>query len=146
MPSCVAYNCVNRSDGSPKVTLFSFPALDKKRMRQWVRNINRKNWTPSRHSRICAHHFTTECFLTGSARKKLNSTAVPTIFDNTSDNKTAKLRVTAIMGDLKAIIDSDVLKGAPLGETDDLVSFMFRKALEGSLPTPVKNKLEGEVG
>uniref|UniRef100_A0A8D0CP86 THAP-type domain-containing protein n=1 Tax=Sander lucioperca TaxID=283035 RepID=A0A8D0CP86_SANLU len=79
MPSCVAHNF--------------FLSLIKKRRCQWVRNINRKNWKPSRHSRICAHHFTKECFLTGSAGRKLNSTAVPTILDVTSDNRTAKPRV-----------------------------------------------------
>ena len=80
-----------------------FLSLIKKRRRQWVRNINRKNWKPSRHSRICAHHFTKECFLTGSAGRKLNSTAVPTIFNITSDNRTAKPRVVSIQTEVSTV-------------------------------------------
>ncbi|KAJ4937987.1 hypothetical protein JOQ06_002614 [Pogonophryne albipinna] len=58
MPSCVAYNCVNRSEGSgSEISMYSFPRHDKARMCQWVKKINRKNWKPNSNSRICASTF-----------------------------------------------------------------------------------------
>lgn len=64
-------------------------------MRQWIRNINRKNWKPSHNSRICALHFTEECFHTGSGRRHLNSTAVPTIFAFHSCSTTSETQVVS---------------------------------------------------
>lgn len=51
-------------------------------MKKWIRNVNRKNWTPTKHSRLCAHHFTPDCFTSRptSNRVLLIPSAVPTIF------------------------------------------------------------------
>ncbi|KAM6943911.1 peroxynitrite isomerase THAP4-like [Lycodopsis pacificus] len=82
MPSCVAFNCVMRSDRSgSKVPLFRFPRHHEARLRLWVANVKRKNWEPSANSRLCALHFTTECFHSAPGRRRrLNATAVPTVF------------------------------------------------------------------
>ncbi|XP_075938546.1 uncharacterized protein LOC142939206 isoform X1 [Anarhichas minor] len=82
MPSCVAFNCVMRSDRSgSKVPLFRFPHHHEARLRLWVTSVKRKNWEPSADSRLCALHFTTECFHSAPGRRRrLNATAVPTVF------------------------------------------------------------------
>ncbi|KAF3851566.1 hypothetical protein F7725_013338 [Dissostichus mawsoni] len=81
MPSCVAFNCKKRTaEKGATVSLFRFPHHDKARMLSWVHNINRKNWMPSPDSRLCALHFTEECFHPSCGRSLLNSNAVPTIF------------------------------------------------------------------
>ncbi|XP_063754136.1 THAP domain-containing protein 1-like [Eleginops maclovinus] len=94
MPSCVAFNCKKRTaEKGAKVSLFRFPHHDKARMLSWVHNINRKNWMPSPDSRLCALHFTKECFHPSCGKSLLNSNAVPTIFAypgvNTSFKKPA---------------------------------------------------------
>lgn len=94
MPSCVAFNCKKRTaEKGATVSLFRFPHHDKARMLSWVHNINRKNWMPSPDSRLCALHFTEECFHPSCGRSLLNSNAVPTIFAypgvNTSFKKPA---------------------------------------------------------
>ncbi len=49
--------------------------------------MRRKAWTPNENSRLCALHFEEECFIVSSGRKRLNSTAVPTIFDYSLEGK-----------------------------------------------------------
>ncbi|KAK9521987.1 hypothetical protein VZT92_018487 [Zoarces viviparus] len=82
MPSCVAFNCVMRSDRSgSRVPLFRFPQHHAARLRLWVANVKRRNWEPSANSRLCALHFTTECFHSAPGRRRrLKATAVPTVF------------------------------------------------------------------
>ncbi|KAG7453457.1 DNA transposase THAP9 [Solea senegalensis] len=79
MPSCAALNCTSRSDSQRP--LFCFPLSDRKRLRQWVGNLRRRNWTPNKNSRLCALHFEEGCFTVNYGRKRLTSTAVPTIFN-----------------------------------------------------------------
>lgn len=42
--------------------------------------MRRKNWTPNDNSRLCALHFEEKSFILRGERKRLTSTAVPTIF------------------------------------------------------------------
>uniref|UniRef100_A0A8C5BZB7 THAP-type domain-containing protein n=1 Tax=Gadus morhua TaxID=8049 RepID=A0A8C5BZB7_GADMO len=77
MTGCVANNCVNRSES--KVSLYSFPLQKKKRLGQWLKNINRKKWLPNTSSRICARHFTEDCF---TINRNLKPDAIPTLFGN----------------------------------------------------------------
>ncbi|KAJ7372807.1 endothelial cell proliferation [Desmophyllum pertusum] len=90
MVSCAALNCSTIS--SSKVSTFKFP-----RMR-------RKFFKPSKHSRICAAHFTEDCFVQNIATRRLmgpafklgrinlkhvKDDAVPTIFNfNTAVSQT----------------------------------------------------------
>ena len=68
--SCSVVGCTKRTRtcGDKEKVLFVIPAvlwnqgdetkeLSKKRRDEWIARINRKNWTPSRHSRVCAKHF-----------------------------------------------------------------------------------------
>lgn len=82
MPYCCAVNCTNRTiDG---VRLFLLPQGPKndERRRIWLRNINRKNWTPNR-AYLCEKHFAPDQFENKRAdgKRLLRWNAIPTIFN-----------------------------------------------------------------
>lgn len=60
----------------------SFPK-DEKVLNKWIVAIRRKNWTPSKRSKLCSAHFTADSYETSgwSSRPRLKPDAVPTIFD-----------------------------------------------------------------
>lgn len=92
MVFCVAINCTNNSKS--KVSTFKFPQ-DPKLKKQWLLKLKRECFTPSKHSRICAAHFSEDSFqqnlrvrsLLGPSFKPrrlvLKKDAVPTIFNFT---------------------------------------------------------------
>lgn len=49
-PCCVAINCINRSEKG--IRLFKFPA-DNIHRQQWIQNLNRESWTPTKWSYLC---------------------------------------------------------------------------------------------
>lgn len=49
MPKCTATGCAN-------VGRYHFPTNPQIR-EQWTKALNRKNFTPSKHSRLCLDHF-----------------------------------------------------------------------------------------
>lgn len=51
MPSCDAQGCTNSSKKGYKMCVF--PIKDKERCAIWVANMNRANWTPTKHSALC---------------------------------------------------------------------------------------------
>lgn len=66
--TCCVVNCYNRSGREKGVSFFSIPAvvehqgektkeLSMKRRHEWIKCINRKNWTPSKYARVCSDHF-----------------------------------------------------------------------------------------
>ena len=87
--TCVVVNCnsgytrrENQVDFVPeKVSVFHFPVKKSELNKKWIRFVNRKNWTPPRHSGIFAKHFE-EKFLKIGKRLTLrwNLDPVPTIF------------------------------------------------------------------
>ena len=56
---CAAPNCLNNSKS--KVNTFKFSANSKLR-KQWLLKMKRKEFKPDKNSRICAVHFTEDCF------------------------------------------------------------------------------------
>lgn len=84
-------------------------------MKKWIRNINRKNWTPTKHSRLCANHFTPDCFASKSSITRkvvLNPSAVPTIF-YPHCLKTPKPRCTRTSQGIKASVVSAGIPAQP---------------------------------
>ncbi|KAJ8319804.1 hypothetical protein KUTeg_001391 [Tegillarca granosa] len=87
MVYCVAKNC--RTKSGQGIHLFTFPK-DSERRELWIGNINRENFEPAPHSRLCALHFTPDQFVINpelaksigytSKRNDLKDTAVPTVF------------------------------------------------------------------
>ena len=67
MVFCVAFGCSN-GDNSGK-SFFIFPSIEKepRRRRQWIKQVGRVKWTPTRCSRLCQDHFDSSCFVTDPA-------------------------------------------------------------------------------
>ena len=95
MADCVAPGCDYARTFKGKRSVFQFPT-DPVRLRAWLKSIPRKNFAPTKHSKICEVHFeerfisrTTsairpdgtkaEARLTGP---KLTADAIPTLFPN----------------------------------------------------------------
>ena len=106
MADCVAPGCDYARTFKGKPSVFQFPT-DPVRLRAWLKNIPRKNFAPTKHSKICEVHFE-ERFIsrTTSAirpdgtkaearltRPKLIADAIPTLFPSAFPvaNKNEKL-------------------------------------------------------
>ncbi|NWR99915.1 THAP4 protein, partial [Motacilla alba] len=63
-------------------SLFRFPLKDSKRLIQWLKAVQRDNWTPTKYSFLCSEHFTKDSFFKRleDHHRSLKPTAVPTIF------------------------------------------------------------------
>ena len=83
MPNCAAVGCRNYVKlGSPSgITFHRFPA-DSARREEWLRNLMRPDWSPSKYSRLCSLHFTDDCFDKSGERVLLKKASVPTIFND----------------------------------------------------------------
>ncbi|XP_030600354.1 THAP domain-containing protein 5-like [Archocentrus centrarchus] len=85
---CSAPNCRNDSgSGSDKKSFYRFPLQDPVRLQQWLRNMGRENWTPSRHQYICHEHFAPSCFKVRWGIRYLERDAVPTVFQQAEKRK-----------------------------------------------------------
>ncbi|XP_018585452.1 THAP domain-containing protein 5-like [Scleropages formosus] len=81
---CAVKLCKNRGGGlskdNKKISFYPFPLRDEARLRKWVDNMERKEWSPSRHQYLCSEHFTEDSFDLRWGIRYLKHTAVPTIF------------------------------------------------------------------
>uniref|UniRef100_UPI00358E9A17 neuroblastoma breakpoint family member 19-like n=2 Tax=Myxine glutinosa TaxID=7769 RepID=UPI00358E9A17 len=80
MPSCAAINCTNRQFGGCGRTFHLFPFGRPSLLQQWIHNVNRDKWTPSKKAVLCSHHFEVACFDRSGQTTRLRRDAVPTIF------------------------------------------------------------------
>ena len=63
---CCAINCRSGYTGEnkdPDVTFHSFPLHDKQLLQGWLKRIARKDFTPTKYSRLCSLHFKPEDFV-----------------------------------------------------------------------------------
>ncbi|XP_075744289.1 uncharacterized protein LOC142803063 [Rhipicephalus microplus] len=96
MPGCCAYQCSSRSEKG--VRLFYIPRGDRNRnavrRKQWIHNIGRKDFAPSKHVVLCELHFTNDQFepkvLEAHGLKKLKPNAIPTLFSHRPPPKERK--------------------------------------------------------
>ncbi|XP_061576441.1 THAP domain-containing protein 5-like [Cololabis saira] len=87
---CSAPDCVNDSgSGNDGKSFYKFPLQDPARLQQWLRNMGREHWTPSRHQYICHEHFEPSCFKVRWGIRYLESDAVPTVFPELKKRKAA---------------------------------------------------------
>lgn len=89
MPSyCSAFGCNNSGAGNKNVSFHSFPLKNKNLIKVWLAKIKRKNFKPSKYSKICSDHFEPECFKIEmfSGRRHLTVDAVPTKFSFIKEN------------------------------------------------------------
>uniref|UniRef100_A0A8C2SRN8 THAP-type domain-containing protein n=1 Tax=Coturnix japonica TaxID=93934 RepID=A0A8C2SRN8_COTJA len=81
---CAAANCSNRQGKALRgaVSFHRFPLKDSKRLIQWLKAVQRDNWTPTKYSFLCSEHFTKDSFSRRleDQHRLLKPTAVPTIF------------------------------------------------------------------
>lgn len=93
MTGCAAMNCTNSSEKGFK--LFSFPS-DKVRREKWIHNMSRKNWSPTRYSRICEKHFEESQFEQRRADgvRKPKPNAIPTLFNTSKPPPRIKVATT----------------------------------------------------
>uniref|UniRef100_A0A8V5FIE7 Uncharacterized protein n=1 Tax=Melopsittacus undulatus TaxID=13146 RepID=A0A8V5FIE7_MELUD len=61
---CAAANCSNRQGKAHRgaVSFHRFPLKDSKRLIQWLKAVQRDNWTPTKYSFLCSEHFTKDSF------------------------------------------------------------------------------------
>lgn len=85
---CSVPNCKSDSgSGSDRRSFYKFPLQDPDRLQQWLRNMGRENWIPSRHQYICHEHFAPSCFKVRWGIRYLESDAVPTVFQKAEKRK-----------------------------------------------------------
>ncbi|KAF3693292.1 THAP domain-containing protein 5 [Channa argus] len=90
---CSFQNCKNDSgNGNDRKSFYKFPLQDPVRLQQWLRNMGRENWTPSRHQYICHEHFAPSCFKVRWGIRYLESDAVPTVFQEAGKRKATDQR------------------------------------------------------
>ena len=103
--NCAVPGCISKRRSQDAVHLFSFPTRSKALMRQWMRSIPRKDFQPSKHSRMCSLHCSPDDFckdsmdtnprrlLTSSNHKpRLKANAVPIYADLPRSLKAPKER------------------------------------------------------
>ncbi|XP_053176502.1 THAP domain-containing protein 5-like [Scomber japonicus] len=89
---CSAPNCKSDSgSGSDRRSFYKFPLQEPDRLQQWLRNMGRENWIPSRHQYICHEHFAPSCFKVRWGIRYLESDAVPTVFQKAEKRKATDL-------------------------------------------------------
>ncbi|KAK2846637.1 hypothetical protein Q5P01_009636 [Channa striata] len=90
---CSVQNCKNDSGtGNDRKSFYKFPLQDPVRLQQWLRNMGRGNWIPSRHQYICHEHFAPSCFKVRWGIRYLESDAVPTVFQEAEKRKATDQR------------------------------------------------------
>lgn len=130
MPACSAPNCTNRPERPNGKTFHLFPK-DASLRQQWVREVNREYWTPSKRSLLCSDHFTESCFDKTGQTTRLKDNAVPTLFDIPAPSrKKARPREDPL--------DSEATAPAPRGrprkkQKQETSSKLSREELEAKL-------------
>ena len=55
--SCCAVGCINRYGERPGLGFYRFPTNPKRRRQKWISAVNRKGFTPNKHTRLCGEYF-----------------------------------------------------------------------------------------
>ncbi|KAM9588985.1 THAP domain-containing protein 8-like isoform 2-T2 [Morphnus guianensis] len=81
---CRAPHCSNAAGQARpparRLSFYKFPLHDAARLRQWLMQMRRENWVPTRHQHLCSDHFEPSCFQYRWGVRYLRPDAVPTIF------------------------------------------------------------------
>ena len=90
--SCFAVGCSNRFTAGCSLSFYRFPTYPLRRA-LWVAKINRKDWVPNEHSRVCSAHFTKG----EKSDDPLSPDYSPTVFSHTTchEKEQAKVYFTA---------------------------------------------------
>ncbi|KAH9638413.1 hypothetical protein HF086_007720 [Spodoptera exigua] len=112
-----------------------FPSEDNLRQ-QWIRKINRQDWSPTKYTKICSCHFNNEDFIvTIKGNRKLKKGTLPCLNLDSPLNRKLSPKPTTSTNDLnKPTISSP----KPTTPTNDLSEFLILN------DTP-KKKLKQEI-
>ncbi|KAH9382813.1 hypothetical protein HPB48_023375 [Haemaphysalis longicornis] len=95
MTGCCAFNCTTQSGKGKALFAVPFGKHNAKRRKVWLHRIGRKDFQPTKSSKLCESHFTEDQFEPNILRKfgikKLRSTAVPSIFSHRPEKPSRKL-------------------------------------------------------
>ncbi|CAG9790622.1 unnamed protein product [Diatraea saccharalis] len=88
---CCVLSCKNysdrRSDAMDGITFHVFPSDDNLKQ-QWMTKINRRDWTPTKYTKICSCHFNEEDFvMTKKGLRKLKKGTLPSLKLDISVNR-----------------------------------------------------------
>ncbi|XP_040065081.1 peroxynitrite isomerase THAP4-like [Ixodes scapularis] len=121
MTGCCAFGC-SQSSGSGK-KLFAVPLrkADLKRQKVWLHMIGRKNFVPTRSSKLCEDHFAPDQFepriWPSHGIKTLKPDAVPTKFSHRLPKPVRRPPQEREMGNIQA--------GEPMQEEDSIQTLPF---------------------
>ncbi|XP_076296541.1 uncharacterized protein LOC143216874 [Lasioglossum baleicum] len=78
--TCCIKNCKERQNRDKNISFHKFPKNPELR-EKWIKAINRKDFEPSVHSRICSKHFEKDCFVGNawSTKRNLKYDALPCV-------------------------------------------------------------------
>ena len=118
-------NC--RNDSKSKVSTFKFPE-DQKLRKEWLIKMKRESFEPTKHSRICADHFTVDCFQQNLAiRTSLGSTLKPRRLDLKKDAVPATFNFEKKRKCSEEQVDPPKSKTAARGNPEERVRPAFAK-------------------
>ncbi|CAJ0953123.1 unnamed protein product, partial [Ranitomeya imitator] len=94
MTVCAIFGCKNRRHKGCGKHFFRFPMKDPERLIKWIEAVQRDNWKPSIHSKVCSDHFTERDYMIrpGAAFPYLRIDAVPTPLQPDQRTKKTKKR------------------------------------------------------
>lgn len=141
---CAAVNCSNRQGKGEKraVSFHRFPLKDSKRLIQWLKAVQRDNWTPTKYSFLCSEHFTKDSFSKRleDQHRLLKPTAVPSIF-HLSEKKRgagghghARRKTTAAMRGHTSAETGKGTIGSSLSSSDNLMAKPESRKLKRASP------------
>ncbi|XP_027731840.1 THAP domain-containing protein 4 isoform X1 [Vombatus ursinus] len=137
---CAAVNCSNRQGKGEKraVSFHRFPLKDSKRLIQWLKAVQRDNWTPTKYSFLCSEHFTKDSFSKRleDQHRLLKPTAVPSIFHLAEKKKSARGHVRSRRKEA----------GQPPGDVREPQEEAACEVIERSLSADEEPMVKEEVG
>ncbi|KAF6210090.1 hypothetical protein GE061_015846 [Apolygus lucorum] len=80
--TCAAYSCSNKCQKGNGISFHTFPK-DPELRQKWVIATKRKDFSPTRDTRLCSMHFSADAYQLrpNASYPLLKSDAIPTIFD-----------------------------------------------------------------
>ncbi|XP_058521214.1 peroxynitrite isomerase THAP4 isoform X2 [Ochotona princeps] len=108
-----------------------FPLKDSKRLIQWLKAVQRENWTPTKYSFLCSEHFTKDSFSRRleDQHRLLKPTAVPSIFhlaekkrEPRGHGRTRRKEAGRAKGSLSGHVGSVASEGTTTAAADSSVS------------------------
>ena len=99
MPICVVDGCHCHSRNENVCQSFPLPK-EEKTSQEWLKRINRKDFEPTKNTRVCIKHFDTEAFVS-QAKGQLNSECLFGVFK--SPKKPTKLIIKVALFTFKGL-------------------------------------------